>query len=125
MTFTAERKEGFWNRSLMAGVTASEMILAQVTINSLLIFVQIIETILTAGLVLHLTIRGSLGLLFTMMAFYNWTGLFFGLFVAILSPSYAASNAALFGISTPMIFLSGMRNQLRLKISKFYVYFQE
>lgn len=108
-SFVNDRKEGFWNRSLMAGVTASEMIVAQISIHSVMVLIQVLEMVLTAGYLLHFTIKGSLSLVLTILALYSWTGLFLGLFVSILSSSLMVGNAILFGFSSPMVFLSGMK----------------
>lgn len=102
--FIVDRKEGFWNRSILAGVRASEMIFAQVTIHSLLIFIQVIELVVTAEILYKFTISGCMTLLLSVQAL---TGLFFGIFVSIFSPNVMVGNGVILGISTPILCLSG------------------
>lgn len=102
--FIVDRKEGFWNRSILAGVRAGEMIFAQVFIHSLIVFIQVVELIVTAEILYGFTISGCMTILLTVQAL---TGLFFGIFVSIFSPNVTVGNGVILGLSSPILFLSG------------------
>lgn len=111
--FVVDRKEGFWNRSILAGVKPREMIFAQVLIHCLMISIQVIELMVITKILLEFPFSVSLTILLGVQAI---TGLFFGILVAIFSPNVTVGNASMLGLSSPILYLSGKKcEKFRIK----------
>lgn len=104
----ADRKEGFWNRTLLAGVTTSEILLAHVIIQSVLLIWQVIEVVLLVAWIFTFEHRGSYCLTILMLALQGWAGLFLGLLLSCLCTSFTMACFVGAGITQPLTSLSGM-----------------
>lgn len=107
VAFISDRKEGFWNRSLLAGVKTSEMIFAQSLVHFSVMFIMNIETIATALVLIDMENHGSVALLFTLSMLYGFSGLFFGMFISITTANLSLANAIVLGVSNIMGPISG------------------
>lgn len=105
--FIHDRKEGFWNRTLLAGVSTSEMMLAHILIHSLVLMIQLLEVVVLVGLVFGPQNRGSFVLVTAIFALLGWAGMFFGLMLSCICPDFMQANLLMTGISQPMIVLAG------------------
>lgn len=106
--FVGDRKEGFWNRSLLAGVRTSEMLSAQVVIHSTIMFFHVAEIFLISLFVMDLKDHGKVALLFSMSWLYSLSGLLVGLLISVLCSDVILANATMFAFSNIVGPLSGI-----------------
>lgn len=106
--FIYDRKQGFWNRTLLAGVTTSEMMFAHIMIQSIILLIQLIEVIVLVGLVFTTENHGSFFIVILILALLGWAGMFFGLMLSCICEDFMQANLVMTGISQPMIVLAGM-----------------
>lgn len=117
VTFILDRKDGLWNRTMLAGVKAREAVLAQILINTLFTLMQALQSGITVAIFFDLKIQGSVTLLITILLCYGWAGLFFGLFVSLIVSDMSAGNGMFLACSNLWMLLSG-KYFLRLFISQ-------
>lgn len=103
----ADRAEGMWNRTLLAGVRVSEILSAQIGLYAFLMLFYLLEVIVVASIVFKFIINGSIFLLCALLVMQMLTGIFFGIFLAVLFPKLVTVNAILFVTSSLMMILSG------------------
>lgn len=91
-SFITDRREGFWNRTLLAGVHFREMLLAQSLVYSLIIVILSIEGVVYFGIVYHttnyLSFITAIGLLITT----GLCGMFFGICLSTICGNMMAAN---------------------------------
>jgi len=109
--FISDRKEGFWNRTLLAGVTTGELIFSHVLMHSVIALIQLLEVVFLTSLVFQTENQGSYFAVIIMLAMLTWSGMFFGLFVSCICESFLQANLLMTGISQPMIVLAGELNE--------------
>lgn len=107
--FIHDRKEGFWNRTLLAGVTTSEMMVAHITIYSCILLVQLIEVCVLVGLVFKTENHGSFAIVVLIFALLEWAGMFFGFMLSCICEDFMQASLFMTGISQPMIVLAGKK----------------
>lgn len=105
--FIHDRKEGFWNRTLLAGVSTAEMMLAHTIIQSTILLIQVAEVIVLVGLVFGAESRGSFAAVIAMLALLGWSGMFFGLLLSCFVTDLMQASLVVMGISQPMMVLAG------------------
>lgn len=105
--FIHDRKEGFWNRTLLAGVNSAEMMLAHIMIHTVILLIQVFEVIVLVGLVFQSENHGSFFIVTLMFALLGWSGIFFGLLLSCLCDNFMVANLVMTGVSQPMIVLAG------------------
>lgn len=105
--FIADRKEGFWNRTLLAGVELKELMLVHVLTHSVVLLIQLLETIILVFLVFGAENKGSnLAVVFLLMML-AYSGMFFGILLSVECNDLREANFVLTGIATPMVVLAG------------------
>ena len=104
-----DRKEGFWNRTLLAGVTASEMMVAQVSVNSFVLFLQILEVVVLVAFVFGTVSLGPYYLIVIIVTLNGFAGMFFGLLLSCLCDDLVQATLLMIGISQPMLILAGIK----------------
>jgi hypothetical protein len=88
-----DRKEGFWNRSVLAGVRTAEILFALVIITTILMSVTFIGV--AVGLLLtDIRLNGSLILLSLFYFLLSWCGMMLGLCLAAISRSLLFTSLA-------------------------------
>lgn len=105
--FIHDRKEGFWNRTLLAGVTTSEMMLAHIMIHSMILLIQLIEVVVLVSLVFEAQNNGSFLIVILILALLGAAGMFFGLLLSCVCEDFMQANLVMTGMSQPMIVLAG------------------
>lgn len=110
--FIYDRKQGFWNRTLLAGVTTSEMMLAHIMIQSFILMIQLAEVIILVSLVFQTENHGSFLIVILILALLGWAGMFFGLLLSCICTDFMQANLVMTGISQPMIVLAGKFNHI-------------
>lgn len=104
----SERREGFWNRTLLAGVSILEIMMAHVIINVTILLVQLFEILTLLVLIFETNTHGSYFIVSLMMSLLGCCGLFFGLWVSCVCTEFMQANLLMTGITQPMIVLSGL-----------------
>lgn len=76
--FISERLDGIWDRSLVAGVSTTQMLWAHLFTQLIIMIVQSTEVILFVGLVFDTYNRGSTILLIFLLSLNSFCGMLFG-----------------------------------------------
>lgn len=125
--FIADRKEGFWNRTLLAGVTLKEMMLVHVLTHSVVLIIQLVETIVLIFFVFGAENKGSNIAVIFLLMMLAYSGMFFGILLSVECNDLREANFVLTGersiciiiqfqflinllstgIATPMVVLAG------------------
>lgn len=105
--FIADRKEGFWNRTLLAGVTLKELMLVHVLTHSVVLIIQLVETILLIAFVFGAENKGSNIAVIFLLMMLAYSGMFFGILLSVECNDLREANFVLTGIATPMVVLAG------------------
>lgn len=106
--FIQDRREGFWNRTLLAGVTTYEMLLAHVMIHSVLVAIQIFEYVVLITMIFDGADHGSHYTVVLILLLLGLAGMFYGFLLSCICADFMQAVMAMFGISQPMIALAGM-----------------
>lgn len=108
--FIADRKEGFWNRTLLAGVSLKEMMLVHVLTHSVVLVVQLLETIILSAYFFGAENKGSTVAVIFLLMMLAYSGMFFGILLSVECNDLREANFVLTGIATPMVVLAGELN---------------
>lgn len=106
--FIIDRKEGFWNKSLLAGVSTLEILLSHVIIHIVFVLVQVVEYLILIALIYQESNHGNYFMLAILLSLLGLSGLFFGLMLSCICTEYKHAILVMFGISQPMTVLIGM-----------------
>ncbi|XP_055376981.1 ABC transporter G family member 23 [Condylostylus longicornis] len=107
-TFISERADGIWDRTLVAGISTSEMLLAHIISQSLIVIIQCFEVIFFVAFVFNVQSNGDSALLIWLLVSIGFCGMLFGLLISIYSTSHTVANFVTTGAFYPMIILSGI-----------------
>lgn len=102
-----DRLEGFWNRTLLAGVTTSELMVSYFAVNSILLLMQIAVIFTTARIVFNAETRGSVFLIFIIVIMLGYSGMSFGLLLSSVCSTAMQTFVILIGMVQQMIYISG------------------
>lgn len=123
--FISERMDGIWDRTLLAGVSATEMLWAHLLTQLIIMALQSFEVIMYIGIVFDtynngdtttliglLTLTAFCGMLFGKLSNYmELSKLIFsyaiGLFISVFCKSHTEANFVATGAFYPMIILCG------------------
>lgn len=105
--FIADRKEGFWNRTLLAGVELKELMLVHVLTHSVVLVIQLVETIFLIAFVFGAENKGSNAAVIFLLMMLAYSGMFFGILLSVECNDLREANFVLTGIATPMVVLAG------------------
>lgn len=106
--FINERKEGFWNRTILAGVSFKEMLFAQTIVYSAVVLLLYIEIIAYAGYVYQTTSYQSYFTLFILLASLGLSGMFMGIGLSTICPNVTSANMLMLAISLSLCIVSGV-----------------
>lgn len=76
--FINDRTEGIWDRTLVAGITTPELLIAHIAIQSLIVLVQCIEVMLFVGYIFGTVNHGDNVTIVALLGLNGVAGLFFG-----------------------------------------------
>lgn len=79
--FINDRTEGIWDRTLVAGITTPEMLIAHIAIQSIIVLLQCIEVMIYVGYIFGTVNKGDNFTIIALLGLNGVAGLFFGLFV--------------------------------------------
>uniref|UniRef100_A0A1A9VLD0 Uncharacterized protein n=1 Tax=Glossina austeni TaxID=7395 RepID=A0A1A9VLD0_GLOAU len=106
--FISERLDGIWDRSLVAGVSTTQMLWAHLFTQLIIMIVQSTEVIVFVGLVFDTYNRGSTILLIFLLSLNSFCGMLFGLLISVWCKSHTEANFSATGAFYPMIILCGL-----------------
>ncbi|KAI9585374.1 hypothetical protein GQX74_001221 [Glossina fuscipes] len=106
--FISERLDGIWDRSLVAGVSTTQMLWAHLFTQLIIMIIQSTEVIVFVGLVFDTYNRGSTLLLIFLLSLNSFCGMLFGLLISVWCKSHTEANFSATGAFYPMIILCGL-----------------
>lgn len=106
--FVSERKEGFWNRTLLAGVSFVEMMSSHIAINLAVQILQIAEMMIMVYIYYDPYHYGSYCLIVFLLLLVGTSGLFLGVYISCICTEIMQSHILLLGLTQPITVLSGM-----------------
>ncbi|KAH8376657.1 hypothetical protein KR093_000663 [Drosophila rubida] len=105
--FISERMDGIWDRTLLAGVSATEMLWAHLLTQLIIMALQSFEVIMYIGLVFDTYNNGDTTTLIGLLTLTAFCGMLFGLFISVFCKSHTEANFVATGAFYPMIILCG------------------
>uniref|UniRef100_A0A1A9X055 Uncharacterized protein n=1 Tax=Glossina brevipalpis TaxID=37001 RepID=A0A1A9X055_9MUSC len=106
--FISERLDGIWDRSLVAGVSTTQMLWAHLFTQLIVMVIQSTEVIVFVGLVFDTYNKGSTVLLIFLLSLNSFCGMLFGLLISVWCKSHIEANFSATGAFYPMIILCGL-----------------
>ncbi|KAH8282766.1 hypothetical protein KR054_009621 [Drosophila jambulina] len=106
--FISERMDGIWDRTLLAGVSATEMLWAHLLTQLIIMALQSFEVIMYIGLVFDTYNNGDTLTLIGLLTLTAFCGMLFGLFISVFCKSHTEANFVATGAFYPMIILCGL-----------------
>ncbi|XP_068084835.1 ABC transporter G family member 20 [Anabrus simplex] len=103
-----DRTEGIWDRNIVAGVTAIEILLSHFLSQVACVVLQVMEVVFTSLLLFGLECNGSLFTLLGITLMMGFCGMMFGLVISVFSSSFTMAIFMSLGSYIPFINLSGM-----------------
>ncbi|EDW63587.1 ABC transporter G family member 20 [Drosophila virilis] len=106
--FISERMDGIWDRTLLAGVSATEMLWAHLLTQLIIMALQSFEVIMYIGIVFDTYNNGDTTTLIGLLTLTAFCGMLFGLFISVFCKSHTEANFVATGAFYPMIILCGL-----------------
>lgn len=107
LTVIHDRRNGSWNRELLAGVSLFEVILSHFLVNLIIMMSLLIGSAIIIYLEMGLSNHGNLFLECTLTALNYIAGMFFGFLFSCTFENYTLAVYSSIGMSLMQIFLSG------------------
>ncbi|PIK48583.1 putative ABC transporter G family member 23-like isoform X2, partial [Apostichopus japonicus] len=108
LTFVTERKEGLLDRSWVAGVTPSEVLIAHVCTQCLIMLVQMTSVIIFIFVVFKVPLLGNVFLIVLLTALQGLCGMAFGLCISAVCDNEVSAVQVALGSFYPIMLLSGI-----------------
>ncbi|XP_037949298.1 ABC transporter G family member 23 [Teleopsis dalmanni] len=106
--FISERMDGVWDRTLVAGVSATEMLWAHLLTQIIIMAFQSFEVIMYIGIVFDTYNKGDSTTLVFLLTLTAFCGMLFGLLISVYCKSHTEANFVATGAFYPMIILCGL-----------------
>ncbi|XP_075149557.1 ABC transporter G family member 20 [Haematobia irritans] len=106
--FIEERLDGVWDRTLVAGVSAVQMLWAHLCSQFIIMIVQSVEVIVYIGIVFDTYNKGDTATLIFLLTLTSFCGMLFGLLISVYCRSHTEANFVATGAFYPMIILCGL-----------------
>uniref|UniRef100_A0A8D8JK43 ABC transporter G family member 20 n=1 Tax=Culex pipiens TaxID=7175 RepID=A0A8D8JK43_CULPI len=106
--FITDRLEGVWDRTLVAGITALELLLAHIMTQTSIMLLQCIEIVLLATFVFDVQNQGSNAVVIGLLMLLGFAGMLFGLLISIFCDAHSTANFMATGTFYPMIIMCGI-----------------
>ncbi|XP_041985224.1 ABC transporter G family member 20 [Aricia agestis] len=104
----AERNEGILERSLVSGITGTEILFAHVFVQMLVMVVQSISVLVIALAIFKLTMHGPLGWIVLLTTMTGLCGMTFGFVVSCICDNERTATYLAMGSFVPMMMLCGI-----------------
>jgi len=106
--FINDRKDGFWNRTLLANVSLNEILISHTIFNSIAMFAQVTCCIILVNSYFsYVVILGSEFVVVLILVLTGYAGLFFGLMISCTFESIRETLYILIGKYVIMSLFSG------------------
>lgn len=103
----SDRHEGIWNRSLTQGVKTSEILIAHIMTQTIVIIIQVTLTLSMTFIKFDLECRGSMITVVSLVMLIGICGMSYGFLISILCTSHTIANFITTGSFYPVILLCG------------------
>ncbi|XP_046820334.1 ABC transporter G family member 20-like [Vespa crabro] len=107
MILISDRHEGIWERSLVQGVTTSEILFSHFVVELSIVIIQVTLICCISFVYFNLDCKGSLVTVVMMIFFMGVCGLFYGFLVSVFCNSHLIADYIVTGSFYPIILLSG------------------
>ncbi|KAF5281618.1 hypothetical protein FQR65_LT02938 [Abscondita terminalis] len=107
-TIISDRVGGLWDRSTVAGVTSSEIILAHFVTQLVIVFIQVLELMILTFFVYKIRYEGSFVEILLILLAGGVCGMTYGFFVSIICTNHSRANFFTTGCFYPVILISGV-----------------
>ncbi|KAG5674743.1 hypothetical protein PVAND_004694 [Polypedilum vanderplanki] len=106
--FITDRLEGVWDRTLVAGISTTELLIAHIITQSTVMLVQCCEIVILAAFIFDTENRGDNFTVIFLLMLLGFSGMLYGLFISIFCDSHTMANFMATGSFYPMIILCGI-----------------
>uniref|UniRef100_A0A182SQH1 ABC transmembrane type-2 domain-containing protein n=1 Tax=Anopheles maculatus TaxID=74869 RepID=A0A182SQH1_9DIPT len=106
--FITDRLEGVWDRTIVAGITALELLLAHILTQTSIMLLQCLEIILLATFLFDAQNQGSNITVVGLLMLLGFAGMLYGLLISIFCDAHSTANFMATGSFYPMIILCGI-----------------
>ncbi|XP_041760997.1 ABC transporter G family member 20 [Anopheles merus] len=106
--FITDRLEGVWDRTIVAGITALELLIAHIITQTSIMLLQCIEIILLATFLFDAQNQGSNITVVGLLMLLGFAGMLYGLLISIFCDAHSTANFMATGSFYPMIILCGI-----------------
>lgn len=117
--FITDRLEGIWDRTLVAGISTTELLLAHIITQSTVMFLQCIEIVILSAFIFDTQNHGDNATVILLLMMLGFAGMLYGLFISIFCDSHTMANFMATGSFYPMIILCGKKFNLRFNVNWF------
>lgn len=104
----SERNEGILERSLVSGITGTEILFAHVTVQMLVMVIQTVIVLVFSFVVFDLTLKGPLGWVVMLTLITGLCGMTFGFVVSCVCDTERTATYLALGSFLPMVLLCGI-----------------
>lgn len=105
--FITDRLEGIWDRTLVAGISTTELLIAHILTQSVVMLLQCVEIVILAGVIFDTKNHGDNFTVVLLLLLLGFSGMLYGLFISIFCDSHTMANFMATGSFYPMIILCG------------------
>jgi len=105
--FITDRLEGIWDRTLVAGISTTELLMAHIITQSTVMLVQCTEIVVLAAFIFDTENHGDNLTVILLLMMLGFAGMLYGLFISIFCDSHTMANFMATGSFYPMIILCG------------------
>lgn len=106
--FITDKLDGVWDRTLIAGITVTELLIAHIVIQSVIMLVQCFEVVGYAAFFFNAENRGDTVTVTALFALLGFAGMLYGLLISIFCESHITASFVATGSFYPMIILCGI-----------------
>uniref|UniRef100_A0A0K8TRC9 Putative abc transporter g family member 20-like isoform x2 n=1 Tax=Tabanus bromius TaxID=304241 RepID=A0A0K8TRC9_TABBR len=106
--FITERSDGVWDRTLIAGISTSEMLIAHIMLQSVIMILQCLEIVVYISLVFNTQNNGNNFTVIALLVLTGFSGMLFGLLISVYCKTHTMANFVATGAFYPMIMLCGL-----------------
>ncbi|GAB0099833.1 ABC transporter G family member 20 [Sergentomyia squamirostris] len=106
--FITDKLDGVWDRTLIAGISVTELLVAHVFTQSVIMIIQCLEVVLYAWYVFNAENRGDNVTVIGLLTLLGFAGMFYGLLISIFCESHTTASFVATGSFYPMIILCGL-----------------
>ncbi|XP_046382482.1 ABC transporter G family member 23-like [Ischnura elegans] len=102
-----ERYEGLWDRTLVAGITPWQLLVGHIMMQTIMVFLQSIESLIIALLIFGFPCHGPIFLSLLLTWLQGVAGMCCGFFVSVSSRTISESNYFATGCFYPVVLMGG------------------